>query len=234
MMKVISPCWIVSTQRSGTTHFCELINNTNLFSPLFDEHFNFVFKRNNSQVCNFRYCKIQPEQMERAKFDLYFVKNVFPNIKFVKITRNSNIDKAISLYCAEKTGVWSITDFPQKIKTSEGLKKFAKSSRKYLTQTLEIDVSHLHNCYNVCLLNEKKCVSFLENFEFLEINYNEITSNPMLALEKFFEYLNIHYSNIESLISGCFLKKMTDRAEKLELRKILEDYENSICDDSQK
>jgi len=229
MSKILNPCWIVSTPRSGTTYFCDLINNTDLFNPFFEEHFNLIFGNRHQDFSDrsneFMFCKIQPMQWEFNNLELNFVKEKLNNIKFIRIKRKNIIDKAVSLYLASISNIWNISEDIKNVKLHDKLQSFISTDEDYLSKEFKLDLKYLIKCYHTVIEDEEKCDRFLENVNSIEIDYEEIINdNSKLALDKFFEYMNISFNDVDSLLSKSLIKKMPKRFESEVLKDVLKEY----------
>lgn len=168
------PIWIVSTPRSGTTYLCDVLNRTGLFAPEFGEHFNLIhgFRGDalRSDPAAFRYCKAFPQQLRGSDLTLRSVSEVLPGVVFVAVRRRSLLDRAVSLYLAERSGVYTVSTQP----ATGDFASFVDSPEGYLGRQLPSDLTDCVGFYERIKEEEESLRSELSTVEHIEVEYESI------------------------------------------------------------
>ncbi|MBM3911036.1 MAG: hypothetical protein FJ356_05250 [Thaumarchaeota archaeon] len=206
----MTPCWIICSPRCGSTYLCDLLNNTNLFEPKFVEYFNAQFT--NPKLLPF--CKIQPNQWKKNKLNVRIIRDKFPNIKFIQITRKNFIDRATSYCLANLSNIWSIGDNV----TNDPLNCFQKSKRTYINKEIKIDEDVLNHLTKSLILEIEKEKKIIEEIEpIIKVDYEEIISDPIEVLSKIL--LCLGYSG--TIKTQSILEKMPEKPEKEKIKKMI-------------
>lgn len=210
------PIWIVSTPRSGTTYLCDVLNRTGLFAPEFGEHFNLIhgFRGDalRSDPAAFRYCKAFPQQLRGSDLTLRSVSEVLPGVVFVAVRRRSLLDRAVSLYLAERSGVYTVSTQP----ATGDFASFVDSPEGYLAKKVPLMVSDCMWFYERIRREEEDLQSELSTVEHIEVEYESIMDGsgfPML-----FERLGLE-SDCDECLGSSPLLPVPRRSEYWELKK---------------
>ena len=210
---------VLTTPRSGSTYFCDLLSSTEIAGyPA--EHLRLATQEL-ARHCNFNYIRLLHNLMQYrttsndvfgTKFISHFLfelrqtkpkfKQIFQSIdKFILLVRQDKIAQAVSLVLAQKTEVWH-------------LQKHTASDRSYQEKLEDIQIDNallleVEQKYKFIQNQEKQLRQILDNnhIKALEIVYEDILENPQLQIGKILNFLEITQSqNLVNINSG--FKKM--------------------------
>ena len=198
---------IMTTPRSGSTHFCELLDSTNIAGyPM--EHLRFATQEL-AINCNFDYIRflynlmqyqITSNQVFGTKFISHFLfelkktkfefKQIFKAIdKFILLIRKDKVAQAVSLVIAQKTNIWHIRN---NINSSNSSYQDYNSQLKNIAidDSLMAEIDQKQKFINH---QEKQLQKMLENHQknFLTIYYEDIVANPHAEVNRVLNFLEI-------------------------------------------
>lgn len=222
----VSPCWIFSLPRSGSTFLCEILNLTGLFNPFFAEHFNSVINKqiyikndflNNSN--NYKFSKVQSLHFYVNRLIWSEIKSVFPDLKIIKLKRDNFFECVVSYCIAELNSIYAISEDPEKTSLETGCGQYITSPNKFS----ELQVNFFNEktiAQNIrfMLIQKKLFDDLLVGIDCLEIDYEEIKNKT--CFDKIFQYLEIN-CNVEELLSKSVIKKTPERPEKKQIEEIV-------------
>ncbi|EAW38816.1 Stf0 family sulfotransferase [Lyngbya sp. PCC 8106] len=229
---------ICSTMRSGSTLLCDLLTNTKLagqpqefFLPQWEKKSKFdttnypeylqkmleSFASSNGvsgvklMWCNCEYVirRLHKSSESSSKPDLELLKEVFPDLKFVFISRRSKVRQAISLARSVKTKQWNkYQDSQNPGKTSfnryGNIYNSQKNPYPYISPgTLEVYLSQIKK-------DESAWFEFFKNnnIEPQIIIYEELAQNKQKNINNILQFLDIQ--TLEDLNIDSFFKKQAD------------------------
>jgi LPS sulfotransferase NodH len=199
---------------------CELLNNTGLFKAKFGEHFNLQIQNPKFMP----YCKIQPGQWSKNNLTVQMLKDKFPGIKFIHLSRKNFFDKATSFYFANSSNIWAVGEVPEKSNNNPLgiLSIFRQKKETYIDAKIEVNEESVKIFTNKLIWaigKEKKIVEEIANDvgEMLEIDYDELIKNPNESLSKVLRYIG-HEGEIKVIST---LEKMPERKEKEQIKKMI-------------
>lgn len=227
----VSPCWIFSLPRSGSTFLCEILNLTGLFNPLFAEHFNSVINKQiyikndflkNSN--NYKFSKVQSLHFYVNQLNWLEIKNIFRDLKIIKLKRDNFFECVVSYCIAELNSIYAISDNPEKTSLETGCVQHITSPNSFLKLNVKFfNEKTIAQSVRFMLIQKKLFDDLLVGIDGLEIDYEEIKSKT--CFEKIFQYLEIN-CNVEELLSRSVIKKTPERPEKKEIEDIVK---NIFC-----
>jgi len=141
------------------------------------------------------------------------IRNTLKDIKFIKIKRNSFIDRATSLYLANESQTWTIGETDE----NHPLYSLRKPENEYINCHIEINTSKIDSMLQLLIAEiqeEEKIFKQIDSY--LEINYKEIIETPEDTINKIMTYLN-H----ETVKTNSKYVKMTPRKEQFTIKKII-------------
>lgn len=185
----MSPCWILTTARTGSSFLCEILNQTGLFVPEFKEYMHPEAKP--FEFVQRPYCKVMRGHFERflhdgAKED---IERLFPGMKYIYLNRQNIEDKAVSLYFARETGVWCLR---------------REDREQYMAQPVHLDENKLMDAYHYEARVSRLWDNFLEGTPHLRIEYEELVESPAEVIRKVLTYLGY----FDEIIARCPLVPM--------------------------
>lgn len=192
----ICPCWILSHPRSGSLLLCNLLNNTNLFRPKFQEWFAIdtthpqgYWPALQNIPCEDRYSRVMQEEfppyckIHKWQYDQFFtnrqkpkIEQKLPGIKYIQLKRRDHIACAVSMYLAHITGICH----------SDNLTHY-----QMIVPEVPIDDKMLLKCYEIAINYYSHWDEYLGNSKVLVIHYEEFCQNPASTLVDVINYLDI-------------------------------------------
>jgi hypothetical protein len=222
----ISPCWIFSLPRSGSTFLCEILNLTGLFNPLFAEYFNSTlskktFVKNDflNNYANYKFSKIQPLHFHVNRLSWPEVKKIFPDLKIIKLKRDNFFECVVSYCIAELNSIYTISENPEKTCVETGCGQYITNPNKF--SELKINFFNdktIAKSVRFMLTQKKLFDELLVRIDCLEVDYEEIKNKQ--GFEKIFQYLNINCC-VEDLLKQSVIKKTPERLEKKQIEEIV-------------
>ena len=194
---MLPPIWILSQKRTGSSYLVHLLNQTGCFSPVFDEYVEkgvLWSKFNKVQWIDYVINNLSREEIE----------NRYPGVKYIHLKRNDVKAIAVSLYCAEKSKKFSVVkdrDFVHNSSTEYVGNIHLREEIKFIPEQL---INHYYKRAK-SHQNMWKTDFLLEKDEFLEIEYEELVSNPNQTLIKALDYIGVKYDNkqIDLIVKQC-------------------------------
>lgn len=111
------------------------------------------------------------------KYNSEWVKTIFPDIRYLKLKRNP-IAHAVSLYFARHTKKYHIYD--------------KENLTNYLNTKIDLDISKLLECHSDVMVSNSCWNPFLsEKDNVLDVNYENLISNPYEELSKIKNFLQV-------------------------------------------
>lgn len=215
---MVKPTWIVSTARSGTTYLCDVLNRTGEFSPELSERLNLVYGDRGGALRRdpgrFRNCKVFPEQLRASRLTLAEVSDLLPGVRFVSLRRRSLVDRAVSLYLAQRSGVYTVSegaatgDFARFVSTPEG----------YAGRPLPCDAGDCMTFYARVAREESELEAALSTVHHRELTYESLVSGE--GLPGLFRWLGLGADPAECAAASQ-LRPMPPRAESERLRRVI-------------
>ena len=192
-------CWVLSTVRTGSSYYCELLNGTGLFKQKFKEKFPLYSSRQNMLEDMPSITKVHYAQFRRffSEDDLNLISNRLPNIKYLFTKRNCLVCQAVSFCVAKKYKTFYIYN-----------KNKADNWDK--TKVVLTD-QELLSAWGEIKLCQNKWNDYLKNVKHHTVAYEDLTSRPREVLKESLDYLGLRYeqSNIENSVVNCGIYKMT-------------------------
>lgn len=223
---LISPCWVFSLPRSGSTFLCEILNLTGLFNPLFAEYFNSTLSKktyikndflNNS--INFKFLKIQSLHFYINHLNWLEIKKVFPDLKIIKLKRDNFFECVVSYCIAELNSIYTISENPEKTCAETGCGQYVTSPNKFSELKVNFfNDKKIAQSVRFMLFQKKLFDELLLGIDCLEIDYEEIKNKK--GFKKVFEYLSINCC-VEDLLKQSVIKKTPERPEKKQIEEIV-------------
>lgn len=212
------PIWVVSTARSGTTYLCDVLNRTGLFRPEFAEHLNLVYGNRGGLLRRdpgrFRFCKVFPEQLRNSGVTLREVAALLPGVRFVSLRRRSLVDRAVSLYLAQRSGVYTVSE-----EAAEGdFARFVSTPEGYMGRALPCDAADCMGFYARVVEEERSLESALSTVAHHEVSYESVVSGA--GLPGLFRELGLG-ADAASCAASSPLRQMPEREESARLRRVL-------------
>lgn len=114
---------------------------------------------------------------QAAAYEL--LRSYLPSLRFVWLKRNNMVARAISLYRARTTYVWS--------------RDAAQSGKAPVEQALEFDLAEIHNLYCIGVFQEETWLQFFEAHEIspLCLSYEELVADYEPSIRRVLEFLQI-------------------------------------------
>ena len=224
---------VLTTPRSGSTYFCDLLSSTGIAGyPL--EHLRLA-SNELALNCNFNYLRLLYNLMQYrvtdngvfgTKLISHFLfelrqakpnfKKIFPAIdKYIILVRRDKIAQAVSLVLAQKTEVWHIqknTNYQayqsalNNIKVSDDLLLEVKQKHKFIIN----QENRLRNILNV------------NQIEPLEIIYEDIVENAESQINQVLDFLEIYHPSRQTINIDSQIKKMPSELS----QKIIRQYKH--------
>ena len=220
----VSPCWILSHPRSGSSFLCELLNNTMLFPHFdhekirtddyflrkgkgraFDEWLR-LFSSKNELFHNLpHFVKVIYDQLFSLCDNLCIeeITQILPNINFIYLERKNKIDQAVSLYIAKKLDAYHVftNNFLQKCRDTN----------------LDINKEEIKKCYDE-VVNFQDWAKFIKNQRYHHVYYETLIENPKNVLEDILCFLNLPKINLEESVqkaNNCILKLNHNKTQEI-------------------
>lgn len=198
---LLKPIWILCNARSGSSILCEYLNNLDIFPILEHEE----IEKRNSHLLKTKgafnefirlynsfedliaappmYLKCLDKQYKELtkdylNYDSSFVKQIWPDIKFIKLKRNNLLEQAISLYCAKLTNKWHVY-------TNEELNEYYKTP-------IEYDLSLARECMQE--IKDYDNWNWFVKEDYLEITYENLITHPEDVIQSILSFCNIKIS----------------------------------------
>lgn len=228
---------ILSTPRSGSTMFCDALTSTGLAgfprehlrepSLTLEQHGNFDSSR---YIKAIKSLHTTPNSVFGTKLISHFIKRylVASNNqlnpvqyfdKFIYLVRQDKAAQAVSLFMAQKSGVW-------KINKAEKLSSYReKINNKSVTQE---DLQQVHKLHGR-LIQEEKFIEDLcqqNNIEPLVVSYEDLTTDLYSNVERVLHYLDIISSSSNLDLNIKIKEKKLSSQKSQEIVKL---YKQSFC-----
>lgn len=169
--------WVLSYQRTGSTYLCALLNQIG-FNPGLDEHLHVSKQIDPDRLP--RNNKVQPHQFAYRALALSDVLEQHPGTRFILLRRRDLVACAVSLYLAERTGVWSVHN--------------ARDAEKLSGQdVIRLDERWLMSCYKRVRRDDGYWQQQLDalGLNAHELVYEDVVSGPVDAVAGVYEWLGL-------------------------------------------
>lgn len=181
------PCWILSSERVGSTYLCGLLNSTGLF-------YNPEFKQGWHEYYLHRFLKKEytynPPIINKLHYWQYKkclenvnINDILPNIRYVLLRRRDTVSSAISKYfirsCQHIDGIdkWNIYN-KKDFKTMQG-------------NTAPFNKRKILDMYNQMEYDYDSWMNYLADKQFIEFDYEDLYSDPTNVTEAILEYMGL-------------------------------------------
>lgn len=215
-LKLLKPCWILCTPRSGSTYLASILNDTLLFDPIFSEYLGWkkklILNPNDIKLCP-KFCKVLHVHMNRIfykpdflqdipinhnlqylkppKVSVEVIKKYFPNIKFVLLERKDCVAQAISYCVTSEVSNYHKQSF---FNISEKNKYL-----KFKNTKINVSDDNLMKYYETCKKYKDIWSDFLLDVPHFKLYYEEITEKKITELLNFLgcktSNVNLHVKN---------------------------------------
>lgn len=216
---------IMTTPRSGSTHFCDLLDSSKIAGyPA--EHLRLATQEL-AKNCNFDYLRLLSNlmqyritengvfgtkfishflfELQQTKFDF---RQIFKSIdKFILLIRKDKVAQAVSLLIAQKTEVWHIQNQSNQDHVNYQFYQSQLESIQ-INDDLLAEVAHKHQFINN---QEKRLRKILQNNQInpLEIYYEDIVADPQMEINRVLDFLEILPSSGYTIELNSKIKKMS-------------------------
>ena len=183
-------CWILSTVRTGSTYLCEILNETNLFPPYlkykkaFSEWFRF-YENKDSLMKNLpNTCKVHYSQYCKffQDYDRELLEAKLNPLYFILLKRKDFVAQAISFAIAKKYKTY-IVNIENKV-------RWNKTSVILTDDEMISAYKELSGCYY-------KWDKFLNNAQYMVVDYSDLIADPKKQLEKILTYIGMDYKKLK-------------------------------------
>jgi len=197
MKKNAFPCWILTNPRTGSTYLAELLNNTGIFNPRFEEYFtpDFVAAKNGIPVREAknrikaqirskrlpRYVKIFLGIFNELNLNHKFIKSVHPKIKYIRLRRRDIYANSVSWYIAESTKIWLVRNQAE-------LKGFTEKRVPFNEKRLIEIYTRLKKVF--CEWDVH-----LEDCDFVDVFYEDLVASPRAQINKILTFVGANNKN---------------------------------------
>jgi len=208
MLHTISPLWILSSGRTGSSFLVSFFNAA-LGSREFKEFTLGVDHRNEILKRPPRFIKLQRQFFEQSGFDdsdRNKIKKIHPKIRYIVLKRKDVVGQTISLYLAEKTKCWGVYSDD----------KLAE----YKSMKVDWDQDRVMLLYDRVLRSADAWDSYVQDQQHMTFYYEDIfgdNQKEVLARVSDFSTLNV---NVEENIEKIRLKKMQHPATEKYIQKL--------------
>jgi LPS sulfotransferase NodH len=191
----IIPLWILCFPRTGSSYLSSLLNNLELF-PTFNEMYpneSLILDENlgptnknqsfgewirvfgNKHVA--KYTKAIHHQFDNHfKKDEKVIKNIFNDIKFIKLIRKDKIDQASSMFIAKKLNQYHVYNDSMLL--------------EYKNKNFEINKKELLLIYNE-VIKQQNFWNFIDDKNCIKIYYEDLISNEEIIIKNILEFINV-------------------------------------------
>lgn len=199
-------CWILCNERSGSTMLCNLLNDTKLFpvyvdsrltdhkGPLqkgraFDEWLR-LFMRDNSGVEGF--LKNPPlclKCLQQTYVDVFGqlsadqLEEIFPNINYILLKRKDIYAHAVSVYFSKTFQKWHLYN--------------KEEYDRYMKLSVAFDIDIAMEAYQSVITFQENWKGFLGNRKPIEVFYEDLVSNPTLAIFSILDHLELPHVEVK-------------------------------------
>jgi len=215
---------VLTTPRSGSTYFCDLLSSTGIAGyPL--EHMRLA-SNELALNCNFNYLRLLYNLMQHrvsdngvfgTKLISHFLfelrkakpnfKKIFPAIdKYIILVRKDKIAQAVSLVLAQKTEVWHIHKKPNQNNANYQAYQSALNNIK-ISDELLLEVKQKHK-FIVNQENRLRNILNANQIEPLEIIYEDIVENAESQINQVLDFLEIYHPSRPTINIDSQIKKM--------------------------
>lgn len=195
------PLWILTNPRSGSTFLGRCLSETDCFDGNFKERINFSlnfydmffnldhripFDKRRELIKQGLFNPPLCPRIHRKQFanvfldsDYDIIKSKIPNIRYIYLTRRDKYSQAISNY-------FYVPD--------RHCREFKEYNEEVLVKT-----------FNECCERENQWYSFLQNIDYVKVEFESIKEDPNKVLREILRCLNIYLSpeTIDIIISKC-------------------------------
>lgn len=222
----ISPLWILSYERTGSTFLQDMLNATGLFKPRIDEWFHPDARGAVGLYPDIKYwapdavtryvvtnppkfAKVQAVHATQANPPLTRegVEEKLPGIKYVVIMREDMIASAISLYFARETGMFGIVN-PSQLDVFRSI-------------PIEFDDSKVLDAYGRIKQSRNYWAQWLADADRLIYDYQDIVSRPKEIAKEILNHAGVDYDGDISLPPLCKQTRPETEDFKRRLSKLL-------------
>jgi LPS sulfotransferase NodH len=201
---MVSNLYILTSARSGSTYFCQVLNNTGLFAPALVEHYLpkdiDLIPRNNKLLIN--------KYNQSEYLTLGDVKKKYPDTKFIYLQRRDVIACTVSHFLAKSTIMYfhnsHRVDLYEKIFGQDHKKLHSMKNRLGLMET------YFRTKGNVDIY-----VDIMKKYdiEALPVYYEDILEDGEREFLRVFKYLDIDVSLVKEAIAQNTLKIQRDMSQ---------------------
>ena len=193
-----TPCWILSSPRTGSTYLCDLLNSTGLFGnngtsdPVtgevdrWTEYYCAKFFKNSYIVNPPKINKIHYCQYENF-FGNYDVSNILPKMKYVLLRRKDICAVAVSKYFVTEGAPFMDNKERWNIHNEEEVKIMQNMKLKFNKQKMIMN-------YNKSKKEYFEWDNFLKDKQFIEIEYEKLVEDPIGSTKKVLNYMGLEGS----------------------------------------
>jgi trehalose 2-sulfotransferase len=223
---------ILTTPRSGSTYFCDLLSSTGI-AGYPTEHLRLA-NQELALNCNFDYLRLLNNLMQYRTTNngvfgtklishfLFELKRAKPNFrdifqsidKYIILVRQDKVAQAVSLVLAQKTEVWHI----QKSVSKDNLdyKTYQSALENIeIEEDLLLEVKQKHQ-FIINQENRLRRILDVNQIEPLEIIYEEIVKNTESQIEKVCNFLEISHPLHQKVTINSEIQKMpSDMSQKI-------------------
>lgn len=223
---------ILTTPRSGSTYFCDLLDSTNIAGHP-SEHLRLAAQEL-TRYCNFNYLRLLHNLMQHrttsngvfgTKLISHFLfefrqakpdfKQIFNSIdKYVLLVRRDKVAQAVSLVLAQKTEVWHIHN-------NARINKATYQSYQSRLESIEINdalLSEVNQKYQFIQNQEARLQKILtaNHVEALQVEYEDILEDAESQINRILDFLSIAKPEQYIMNIGSGIKKMpSDISQKI-------------------
>ena len=228
------PIWILTYARSGSNFLCDLLNKSNYFNSSFKEWLKEYIEYEKG-------IPITPLQTDLNNYilDDKIIKQLFnqkgwPNynkvirsqyirsglkdnenielkdIKYIHLKRNDLVERSLSYYYASETNTWCCNE-------------------KNKSVEIKFDVKQAYLFYNFLkIFHDNNWKKFLQDKEFIEVDFNKLINNTKGELKRIFNFLEIEYQDneIKNLIKQSNVYKVNNIEREKNKIKLIEYIKN--------